>query len=109
MGQEKQLAIPKVAAQDAASFELLRVWVAQQAQQITLRPGIFWKVSIRRLSRCWRSLGMGMRRLGDWSSRPDAPQTESRTFPSSESLALCDVVPVQVCLLLPYPRDAQHR
>ena len=41
MGQEKQLAIPKVAVQDAASFELLRVWVANQAQQISLRPGIW--------------------------------------------------------------------
>ena len=41
MGQEKQLAIPDVAASDAASFELLRVWVAQQSQQITLRPGIW--------------------------------------------------------------------
>jgi hypothetical protein len=42
MGQEKQLAIPRAAAQDAQSFELLRVWVAQQAQQITLRAGV-WK------------------------------------------------------------------
>jgi hypothetical protein len=56
MGQEKQLAIPKVAAQDAASFELLRVWVAQQAQQITLRPGIWqdpsaWGVMLADLAR----------------------------------------------------------
>ncbi len=41
MGQEKQLAIPDVAAKDGASFELLRVWVAEQSQQITLRPGIW--------------------------------------------------------------------
>jgi hypothetical protein len=56
MGQEKQLAIPKVAAQDAASFELLRVWVAKQAQQITLRPGIWqdpsaWGVMLADLAR----------------------------------------------------------
>ena len=56
MGQEKQLAIPKAAAQDAASFELLRVWVAQQAQQITLRPGIWqdpsaWGVMLADLAR----------------------------------------------------------
>jgi hypothetical protein len=56
MGQEKQLAIPKAAAQDAASFELLRVWVAKQAQQITLRPGIWqdpsaWGVMLADLAR----------------------------------------------------------
>jgi hypothetical protein len=56
MGKEKQLAIPKAAAQDAASFELLRVWVAKQAQQITLRPGIWqdpsaWGVMLADLAR----------------------------------------------------------
>ena len=56
MGQEKQLAIPDAAAADAASFELLRVWVAQQSQQITLRPGIWqepsaWGVMLADLAR----------------------------------------------------------
>ena len=56
MGQEKQLAIPDAAASDAASFELLRVWVAQQSQQITLRPGIWqepsaWGVMLADLAR----------------------------------------------------------
>jgi hypothetical protein len=56
MGQEKQLAIPKVAAEDAASFEGVRVWVANQAQQITLRPGIWrdpaaWGVMLADLAR----------------------------------------------------------
>ncbi len=56
MGQEKQLAIPDVAAKDGASFELLRVWVAQQSQQITLRPGIWqepsaWGVMLADLAR----------------------------------------------------------
>ena len=56
MGQEKQLAVPKEAAQDAASFELLRVWVAKQAQQITLRPGVWeepgaWGVMLADLAR----------------------------------------------------------
>ena len=56
MGQEKQLVIPKAAANDAASFELLRVWVAQQSQQITLRPGIWqdpsaWGVMLADLAR----------------------------------------------------------
>jgi hypothetical protein len=56
MGQEKQLAIPKVAAVDGASFELLRVWVAKQAQQITLRPGVWedpsaWGVFLADLAR----------------------------------------------------------
>ena len=52
----KQLAIPTTAAKDAASFELLRVWVAQQSQQITLRPGIWedpsaWGVMLADLAR----------------------------------------------------------
>jgi hypothetical protein len=56
VGQEKQLAIPKVAAGDGASFELLRVWVAQQAQQITLRAGVWedpsaWGVMLADLAR----------------------------------------------------------
>ncbi len=56
MGQEKQLGIPQAAAKDAASFELLRVWVAAQAQQITLRPGIWqdpsaWGVMLADLAR----------------------------------------------------------
>jgi hypothetical protein len=56
MGQEKQLSIPKVAVGDGASFELLRVWVAQQAQQITLRAGVWedpsaWGVMLADLAR----------------------------------------------------------
>lgn len=54
--QEKQLAVPRAAQEDAASFELLRVWVAQQAQQVTLRPGIWqepaaWGVMLADLAR----------------------------------------------------------
>jgi hypothetical protein len=56
MDIEKQLAIPAVALKDKASFELLRVWVAEQAQQITLRPGIWqepsaWGVMLADLAR----------------------------------------------------------
>ena len=52
----QQLEIPTAAAQDPASFELLRVWVASQAQQITLRPGIWqdpsaWGVMLADLAR----------------------------------------------------------
>ena len=38
---EKQLAIPARAAKDPAAFELLRVWVSEQSQQVTLRPGLW--------------------------------------------------------------------
>ena len=53
---EKQLAIPSAAAKDPAAFELLRVWVAQQSQQITLRPGIWpdssaWGIMLADLAR----------------------------------------------------------
>lgn len=41
MGVDKQLAIPALAAKDARSFELLRVWVAEGSQAITLQPGIW--------------------------------------------------------------------
>jgi hypothetical protein len=56
MGAEKQLEIPAAALKDKASFELLRVWVAEQAQQITLRPGIWqepsaWGVMLADLAR----------------------------------------------------------
>lgn len=56
MPDEKSLAIPTVALKDPAAFELLRVWVADQAQQITLRPGIWqdpsaWGVMLADLAR----------------------------------------------------------
>ncbi len=56
MAQEKQLAVPTAAAKDPAAFELLRVWIAGQAQQITLRPGIWqdptaWGVMLADLAR----------------------------------------------------------
>jgi hypothetical protein len=56
MDSTKQLAIPAAAARDAASFELLRVWVANQSQQVTLRPGIWqepsaWGVMLADLAR----------------------------------------------------------
>ena len=56
MGQEKQLAIPALAAKDARSFELLRVWIAEGSQAITLQPGIWqdpaaWGVMLAELAR----------------------------------------------------------
>jgi hypothetical protein len=56
MGMEKQLAVPAAAQKDAASFELIRVWVAQQSQQISLRPGVWsdpaaWGVMLADLAR----------------------------------------------------------
>jgi hypothetical protein len=56
MGMEKELAIPAAAGKDAAAFELLRLWVVNQSQQITLRPGIWqdptaWGVMLADLAR----------------------------------------------------------
>ena len=53
---EKQLAIPTAAAKDPAAFELLRLWIANQSQQVTLRPGIWqdpsaWGVMLADLAR----------------------------------------------------------
>lgn len=56
MNKDKQLAIPDRAAADPAAFELLRVWVSQQSQQVTLRPGLWqdptaWGVMLADLAR----------------------------------------------------------
>lgn len=53
---DKQLAIPAAAAKDPGAFELLRVWVAKQSQQVTLRPGIWedpsaWGIMLADLAR----------------------------------------------------------
>ena len=56
MGVDKQLAIPALAAKDLRSFELLRVWIAEGSQAITLQPGIWqdpaaWGVMLADLAR----------------------------------------------------------
>ncbi len=56
MGVDKQLAIPALAAKDPRSFELLRVWIAEGSQAITLQPGIWqdpaaWGVMLADLAR----------------------------------------------------------
>ena len=56
MGVDKQLAIPALAARDPRSFELLRVWIAEGSQAITLQPGIWqdpaaWGVMLADLAR----------------------------------------------------------
>ena len=56
MSVDKQLAIPAFAARDPRSFELLRVWIAQGSQAITLQPGIWqdpaaWGVMLADLAR----------------------------------------------------------
>lgn len=42
MADSDQLLIPDAAKTDPKSFELLRVWVANKGQQVTLRAGV-WK------------------------------------------------------------------
>jgi hypothetical protein len=56
MSTDKQLLIPDAAAGDPAAFELLRVWVADQSQQISLRGGVWqdpsaWGVMLADLAR----------------------------------------------------------
>ncbi|RRA48862.1 DUF5076 domain-containing protein [Acidipila sp. EB88] len=41
MADAKQLLIPEDARQDPKAFELLRVWVADGAQHVSLRAGIW--------------------------------------------------------------------
>jgi hypothetical protein len=42
MAQSDQLLIPDAAKKDPKSFELLRVWVANNSQHVSLRVGV-WK------------------------------------------------------------------
>lgn len=56
MSVDKQLVIPALAARDPRSFELLRVWIAEGSQAITLQPGIWqdpaaWGVMLADLAR----------------------------------------------------------
>ncbi len=56
MSVEKHLVIPALAAKDPRSFELLRVWIAEGSQAITLQPGIWqdpaaWGVMLADLAR----------------------------------------------------------
>jgi|SRR5215475_7788237 len=41
MADKDQLLIPEAAVKDAQSFELLRVWVANKGQHVSLRTGVW--------------------------------------------------------------------
>lgn len=41
MADNDQLLIPDAAKRDPKSFELLRVWIANQAQHVSLRTGVW--------------------------------------------------------------------
>jgi hypothetical protein len=56
MSLKDQLAIPDNARQDSKSFELLRVWVANKAQHVSLRAGVWedpaaWGIMLADLAR----------------------------------------------------------
>jgi Domain of unknown function (DUF5076) len=56
MGSEKVLAIPEVAQRDKASFEVLRVWIAEQGQHVSIRSGAWedpfaWGIVLADLAR----------------------------------------------------------
>lgn len=56
MPTANQLDIPPAAARDKASFEILRVWVAQQGQHVSLRSGAWedpfaWGIVLADLAR----------------------------------------------------------
>ena len=56
MGVEKFLTIPTEAQQDKASFEVLRVWIANQAQHVSIRSGAWedpfaWGIVLADLAR----------------------------------------------------------
>ena len=41
MAEQKSLDIPPVAQRDKASFELIRVWIAEGGQHVSLRSGVW--------------------------------------------------------------------
>src|SRR5258707_11550295 len=56
MGVEKNLSIPPVAQRDKASFEVLRVWIAEQGQHVSIRSGAWedpfaWGIVLADLAR----------------------------------------------------------
>lgn len=56
MGAEKTLEIPAAAKRDKASFEVLRVWIAEQSQHVSIRSGAWddpfaWGIVLADLAR----------------------------------------------------------
>jgi hypothetical protein len=56
MGSEKVLNIPPAAQRDKASFEVLRVWIAEQSQHVSIRSGAWedpfaWGIVLADLAR----------------------------------------------------------
>jgi hypothetical protein len=56
MGVEKNLSIPPVAQRDKASFEVMRVWIAEQGQHVSIRSGAWedpfaWGIVLADLAR----------------------------------------------------------
>ena len=56
MGSEKVLSIPSAAQRDKASFEVLRVWIAEQGQHVSIRSGAWedpfaWGIVLADLAR----------------------------------------------------------
>ena len=56
MKPEKTLEIPPVAQRDKASFEVLRVWIAEQSQHVSIRSGAWedpfaWGIVLADLAR----------------------------------------------------------
>ena len=56
MGSEKILSIPPAAQRDKASFEVLRVWIAEQGQHVSIRSGAWedpfaWGIVLADLAR----------------------------------------------------------
>ena len=56
MGANKNLSIPPVAQRDKASFEVMRVWIAEQGQHVSIRSGAWedpfaWGIVLADLAR----------------------------------------------------------
>jgi hypothetical protein len=56
MGADKQLAVPPAAQRDKASFEVMRVWIAERGQHVSIQTGAWedpfaWGIVLADLAR----------------------------------------------------------
>lgn len=77
MSSEKTLAIPPAAQRDKSSFEVLRVWIAEQGQHVSIQSGAWedpfaWGIVLADLARHIALAHKLQNQTADPNSDPDA-------------------------------------
>jgi len=83
MGSEKNLAIPPAAQRDKASFEVLRVWIAEQGQHVSIRSGAWddpfaWGIVLADLA---RHIALAHELQGQAADKDAFPNVSSKASP----------------------------